>query len=83
MSPFPPQCSSHTADRVLVCFDVLGLLLKDKETPVALGEGSANTGSLPGIYGLENNELCPACECVLLVMLQLVRGNLKDRFCIW
>lgn len=51
--------------------------------PTALGEGSANTGSLHGVYGLDNNQLCPAYVRALLVMLQLVRGNHKDRFCMW
>lgn len=49
----------------------------------AQGEGSTNTGSLHGVYGLDKNKFCPACECVLLEMLQLVRGNHKDRFCMW
>jgi len=59
-----------------MCFALLcwELLLKD-ETPAALGEGSANTGSLHGVYGPDNNKLCPAYQCVLLVMLQLVRGQ--------
>lgn len=64
----------------LLCWE---LLLKDKETPTTPGEGSANTGSLYGVYGPDNNELCPVYECVLLVMLQLVHGNHKDRFCMW
>lgn len=64
----------------LLCWELL--LGIDKETATALGEGSANTGSLHGVYGLDN-ELRPAYEFVLLVMLQLVSGTHKNSFCMW
>lgn len=55
----------------------------DKETPTAPGKGSANTGSLHCVYGLDNNKFWPVSECVFLVMQQLVHGNHKDSFCMW
>lgn len=82
---FPSPSMAHMlvteCQCALLCWE---LLLKHKEMPTAAREGSANTGSLcGGVYGPDNNELCPVCECALIAMLQLVHGNHKDRFCMW
>lgn len=77
-------CGSHTANRMLMCFPLLGIAPKGQEDANgSVRRVSKHRESSWYIYGLANNELCPAYEFVLLVMLQLVHGNCKDRFCMW